>query len=560
MMSAMNTQTITPNTARKREAAAAAAADKPVRDHTLALTLSYNGAPFSGFARQPGQTTVQGDLEDALRMLFRRDVETTCAGRTDAGVHALGQVVSFDVDDRDIAGRSLPSLRRSLNALTHDAITVREVEPKKLGFSARFDAQAREYHYHLCVDSTCPIFMKDFSWFVPGGLDITAMEAGAQYLLGEHDFKSFCMAASAEGKPTHRNVREISFPRDGARREHPGHQGGGQRVSALHGAHHRGHAGDGGEGSARRRLGGRGAGGVRSSGCGGERPSSRACILASHLLTCYNRPPINRRRRIMFSTSTAKRVAREAEKIVSLKEDMDAVSWTRVLEIGNQLQEGVDEAERVSLARELVSIAQSNRSLYTRLGLDPEPSSSRVMASGIEVMEGGLAEAAIEKRGDRGGRRPPIIEAPSIEPEVFVEEPSETDFQAAGVQAECDLVAKNDPDESDFIEAAEAVVRVDSPSAPLSVDPEPVDPAPVAEPAAQVEATKPEEPSSTQPQQEPRPEPEPKPESVAAPKEKPPRQRRFARFRNLYESRDGGLCVFEDEHGHLVAVDSSKLA
>ena len=242
----------------------------------------------------------------------------------------------------------------------------------------------------------------------------------------------------------------------------------------------------------------------------------------------------------MFSTSTAKRVAREAEKIVSLKEDMDTVSWTRVLEIGNQLQENVDEAERVSLARELVSIAQSNRSLYTRLG--------------------GLAEAAIEKRGDRGGRRPPIIEAPSIEPEVFVEEPSETDFQAAGVQAECDLVAKNDPDESDFIEAAEAVARVDSPSAPLSADPEPVDPAPVAEPAAQVEATKPEEPSSTQPQQEPRPEPEPKPESVAAPKEKPPRQRRFARFRNLYESRDGGLCVFEDEHGHLVAVDSSKLA
>ena len=253
----------------------------------------------------------------------------------------------------------------------------------------------------------------------------------------------------------------------------------------------------------------------------------------------------------MFSTSTAKRVAREAEKIVSLKEDMDAVSWTRVLEIGNQLQEGVDEAERVSLACELVSIAQSNRSLYTRLGLDPEPSSSRVMASGIEVMEGGLAEAAIEKRGDRGGRRPPIVEAPSIEPEVFVEEPSEADFQVAGVQAECDLVAKNDPDESDFIEAAEAVARV---------DPEPVDPAPVAEPAAQVEATKPEEPSSTQPQQEPRPEPEPKPESVAAPKEKPPRQRRFARFRNLYESRDGGLCVFEDEHGHLVAVDSSKLA
>ena len=250
MMSAMNTQTITPNTARKREAAAAAAADKPVRDHTLALTLSYNGAPFSGFARQPGQTTVQGDLEDALRMLFRRDVETTCAGRTDAGVHALGQVVSFDVDDRDIAGRSLPSLRRSLNALTHDAITVREVEPKKLGFSARFDAQAREYHYHLCVDSTCPIFMKDFSWFVPGGLDITAMEAGAQYLLGEQDFK--LLHGRLGGRQAHAPQRARDFlpSRDGDGREPHVHQGGGQRVSALHGAHHRGHAGDGGEGPA----------------------------------------------------------------------------------------------------------------------------------------------------------------------------------------------------------------------------------------------------------------------------------------------------------------------
>lgn len=186
-------------------------AARTTTDHTLALTVSYNGAPFSGFARQPGQLTVQGDLESALQLLFKRDIETTCAGRTDAGVHALGQVVSFDVDDYDIAGRSLPSLRRSLNALTHDAITVREVEPKKYGFSARFDAQAREYHYHLCVDSTNPIFMRDFSWFVPGGLDLTAMEEAAQLMLGEHDFKSFCLAASAEGKPTHRNIREISF-------------------------------------------------------------------------------------------------------------------------------------------------------------------------------------------------------------------------------------------------------------------------------------------------------------------------------------------------------------
>ena len=181
------------------------------RELTFSATVAYDGAPFAGFAKQPGQLTVQGELERALSLLFRRPVDVVCAGRTDAGVHARGQVVSFDIDACELRDRTPYNLRRSLNALTCEGIVVRAVEERPRGFSARFDAQAREYHYHLCVDSTAPIFMKDFSWFVPGGLDITAMEAGAQYLLGEHDFKSFCMAASAEGKPTHRNVREISF-------------------------------------------------------------------------------------------------------------------------------------------------------------------------------------------------------------------------------------------------------------------------------------------------------------------------------------------------------------
>lgn len=184
---------------------------KDTDQRTLALTVSYKGTPFSGFARQPNLLTVQGDLEDALRLLFRRDVETTCAGRTDAGVHALGQMVSFNVDGAELGSRTLRSLRRSLNALTDDAITVREVELKNLGFSARFDARSREYHYHLCLDETNPVFMKDFSWFVNSSLDVAAMEAGARCLLGEHDFKSFCTVASAQGKPTHRNVHEISF-------------------------------------------------------------------------------------------------------------------------------------------------------------------------------------------------------------------------------------------------------------------------------------------------------------------------------------------------------------
>lgn len=192
--------------------------------HTLALKLSYRGAAFSGFARQPDQLTVQGELEDALRMLLRRDVETTCAGRTDAGVHALGQVVSFDVspeeldelDKRD-AGSGRPrfaSVKRSLNAITHEDIAVREVSQAADGFSARFDAQAREYRYFLALGTTPAVLMRDFCWQVPGcaaGLDVDAMWRASRCLIGEQDFKSFCRAASAVDKPTCRNLMEVSF-------------------------------------------------------------------------------------------------------------------------------------------------------------------------------------------------------------------------------------------------------------------------------------------------------------------------------------------------------------
>ena len=186
--------------------------------HTLAMKVAYRGEAFSGFARQPKQLTVQGELERALEMLLRRPVETTCAGRTDAGVHARGQVVSFEVyedelaemDERDAQRARFASFRRSLNAITHDDIAVRSIWQVADGFSARFDAQAREYRYALAVDETPPVFMRDFAWHV-GPLDIVAMERASRCLIGEQDFKSFCRASSAVDKPTCRNVMEVSF-------------------------------------------------------------------------------------------------------------------------------------------------------------------------------------------------------------------------------------------------------------------------------------------------------------------------------------------------------------
>lgn len=187
---------------------------------TLSMTLAYNGAPFCGFARQPDQHTVQGELESALEVLFHRAVETTCAGRTDAGVHAKAQVVSFDVAEEELSEHTLCSLRRSLNALTHDAIVVRLVEQRACGFSARFDAIAREYRYFICIDETPPVFMHDFSWYIPSILEVSAMEQGADYLIGEHDFKSFCLSASARDKSTNRCLSSISFKEDKYMGEH----------------------------------------------------------------------------------------------------------------------------------------------------------------------------------------------------------------------------------------------------------------------------------------------------------------------------------------------------
>ncbi len=178
---------------------------------TLAAHVAYHGAPFAGFARQPGQKTVQGELERALATVFREEVLTTCAGRTDAGVHARGQVVSFDVAEALVRDRTPESLRRSLNALTDEAIVVRSVERARPGFSARFDAQAREYRYFIATGDTPPLFMREFSWFVSRPLDVDAMRRGAEHLIGEHDFKSFCTAASAVGKPTCRFVESIDF-------------------------------------------------------------------------------------------------------------------------------------------------------------------------------------------------------------------------------------------------------------------------------------------------------------------------------------------------------------
>jgi tRNA pseudouridine38-40 synthase len=168
-----------------------------------ALTIAYDGAPFAGFARQPGRPTVQGRLEDALRVALRREVAIVGAGRTDAGVHARAQVVSFISAPGDEAR---DDLRKSVNALAGPDIAVSEVRSAVPGFSARYDAVMREYRYLVVPGPVPPVALSGRAWWSKRSLDLDAMREGASNLIGEHDFRSFCVTGSAEGK---RTLREI---------------------------------------------------------------------------------------------------------------------------------------------------------------------------------------------------------------------------------------------------------------------------------------------------------------------------------------------------------------
>ena len=179
---------------------------------TLVIRLGYRGAGFAGFAEQPGVRTVAGELRSALETALRRPCELTCAGRTDAGVHALAQCVSVPVTSEEAC---LPGSRlmRSLVALTPDDISVRGLYRAPEGFSARFDALSRSYRYRIATSEARPVLAWDHAWWYRGSLDVGAMAAGAAHLLGEHDFKSFCKASSAEGKPTCRYVGALGVSR-----------------------------------------------------------------------------------------------------------------------------------------------------------------------------------------------------------------------------------------------------------------------------------------------------------------------------------------------------------
>lgn len=175
----------------------------------LRLTISYDGAGFRGFAVQPGQRTVAGALADAIAVVVGHRVELVCAGRTDAGVHARGQVVHVDVRD----GVDSARLVRSVNTLLEPTVVVRCAEVAPAGFDARRSARARHYRYLILEDETSDPLLAPVVWHVPGPLDLRSMASAADALLGEHDFRAFCrrVPGTEAGTPIRRRVLDARF-------------------------------------------------------------------------------------------------------------------------------------------------------------------------------------------------------------------------------------------------------------------------------------------------------------------------------------------------------------
>jgi tRNA pseudouridine38-40 synthase len=171
----------------------------------LRLVVEYEGGAYQGWQVQPRGPTVQEVLERALATALREPVRVRGAGRTDAGVHACGQVAAVRITQ---APQDLDVLRRSLNALTPDDVAVREITLVDDAFDPRRHARSRVYEYRIWTAPAPSPFWRRYAWHVTGTLDTTAMDEAARLLEGEHDMAAFQAADAAPVRSTVRRVLE----------------------------------------------------------------------------------------------------------------------------------------------------------------------------------------------------------------------------------------------------------------------------------------------------------------------------------------------------------------
>ena len=178
--------------------------------HRYKLIVEYDGTPFSGWQRQSERRSVQQALEEAVHRMSGERVTTQAAGRTDAGVHALGQVVHFELGEQWDPFR----IREALNFhLRPEPVAIVMAEAVGAEFEARFSAKARHYEYRILNRRAPPVIERNHVWHVPMLLDAGAMDAAARQILGLHDFTTF-RSAECQAKSPLRTLDEFSVRRE----------------------------------------------------------------------------------------------------------------------------------------------------------------------------------------------------------------------------------------------------------------------------------------------------------------------------------------------------------
>ncbi|MET0895486.1 MAG: tRNA pseudouridine(38-40) synthase TruA, partial [Acidimicrobiia bacterium] len=184
--------------------------DAPVSSRVLKLTVAYDGTDFRGFATQLEQRTVERVLSDALARVLRGPVKLTCAGRTDSGVHAWGQVVGVPIADDVRDDVDVDVVLRAVNSMLGPEVVLRAGEVVDGSFDARRSAQWRSYRYTIVNRPVADPFLARTAWWVPEPLDLKLLRLGADPFLGTHDFTSFCRRGP-EGSTTVRRVFDSSW-------------------------------------------------------------------------------------------------------------------------------------------------------------------------------------------------------------------------------------------------------------------------------------------------------------------------------------------------------------
>ncbi|TVR69390.1 MAG: tRNA pseudouridine(38-40) synthase TruA [Spirochaetaceae bacterium] len=179
---------------------------------TILIRLAYDGSDFAGYQIQRRERTVQGELEAALERIHNHPIHTVCAGRTDAGVHAVGQYVSFESDHRGIPPESFAP---ALNSVLPRDISVLSSRRVPEGFHARYDARQRHYRYYLYVSPVVLPHRRRYAWRIPEMPLLDRLNADAAALVGCHDFRTFATV----GEETGSTVRDLQYARFTGRSE-----------------------------------------------------------------------------------------------------------------------------------------------------------------------------------------------------------------------------------------------------------------------------------------------------------------------------------------------------